>query len=83
MIAITELGNTKVGVTVTIVALLWLMCKRAWRTAAYWLIEHDELLFESQPPMLVWQPERIQQQYEFESIHKRVLKKVLKRTGTP
>lgn len=38
MIAITELGDTKVVVTVTIVVLLWLMWKRAWRTAAYWLV---------------------------------------------
>ncbi len=38
MIAITELGDTKVVVAVTIAVLLWLMCKRAWRTAAYWLI---------------------------------------------
>jgi undecaprenyl-diphosphatase len=38
MIAITELGDTKVVVAVTIVVLLWLMWKRAWRTAAYWLV---------------------------------------------
>ncbi|CAN7562267.1 MULTISPECIES: bifunctional DedA family/phosphatase PAP2 family protein [unclassified Pseudomonas] len=38
MIAITELGDTKVVLAVTIVVLLWLMWKRAWRTAAYWLI---------------------------------------------
>ncbi|QZB01026.1 VTT domain-containing protein [Pseudomonas mandelii] len=38
MIAITELGDTTVVVAVTIVVLLWLMWKRAWRTAAYWLI---------------------------------------------
>lgn len=33
--------------------------------------------------MLVWRPERIHQQYEFESSRKKVLKKVLKRTGSP
>ncbi|MDY7560685.1 photosystem II protein Y [Pseudomonas sp. CCC3.2] len=38
MIAITELGDTKVVVPVTVVVLLWLMWKRARRTAAYWLI---------------------------------------------
>lgn len=38
MIAITELGDTKVVVAVTIVVLLWLLWKRAWRTAAYWLV---------------------------------------------
>jgi undecaprenyl-diphosphatase len=38
MIAITEVGDTKVVVAVTIVVLLWFMCKRAWRTAAYWLV---------------------------------------------
>lgn len=38
MIAITELGDTKVVMAVTIVVLLWLMWKRAWRTAAYWLV---------------------------------------------
>ncbi|KAA0983962.1 phosphatase PAP2 family protein [Pseudomonas sp. ANT_J28] len=38
MIAITELGDTKVVVAVTIVVLLWLMWKRAWRTAFYWLV---------------------------------------------
>ena len=38
MIAITELGDTKVVVAVTIVVLLWLMWKRAWRTATYWLV---------------------------------------------
>jgi len=38
MIAITELGDTKVVAAVTLVVLLWLMYKRAWRTAAYWLI---------------------------------------------
>ncbi|MFL1481891.1 MULTISPECIES: bifunctional DedA family/phosphatase PAP2 family protein [Pseudomonas] len=38
MIAITELGDTTVVVAVTIVVLLWLMWKRAWRTATYWLV---------------------------------------------
>ncbi|BFT65056.1 VTT domain-containing protein [Pseudomonas moorei] len=38
MIAITELGDTTVVAAVTMVVLLWLMWKRAWRTAAYWLI---------------------------------------------
>ncbi|MCS3839033.1 undecaprenyl-diphosphatase [Pseudomonas sp. JAI111] len=38
MIAITELGDTKVVMAVTIVVLLWLMWKRVWRTAAYWLV---------------------------------------------
>jgi undecaprenyl-diphosphatase len=38
MIAITELGDTKVVVVVMIVVLLWLLWKRAWRTAAYWLV---------------------------------------------
>jgi membrane protein DedA with SNARE-associated domain/membrane-associated phospholipid phosphatase len=38
MIAITELGDTTVVVAVTMVVLLWLMWKRAWRTATYWLV---------------------------------------------
>ncbi|MFW0754084.1 VTT domain-containing protein [Pseudomonas sp. H11T01] len=38
MIAITELGDTTVVVAVTMVVLLWLLWKRAWRTAAYWLV---------------------------------------------
>ncbi|KAA0977731.1 phosphatase PAP2 family protein [Pseudomonas sp. ANT_J28] len=38
MIAITELGDTTVVMTVMIVVVLWLMWKRAWRTAAYWLV---------------------------------------------
>ncbi|TPG78571.1 phosphatase PAP2 family protein [Pseudomonas arsenicoxydans] len=37
MIAITELGDTTVVVAVTMVVLLWLLWKRAWRTATYWL----------------------------------------------
>ncbi|MGV8920595.1 MAG: phosphatase PAP2 family protein [Pseudomonas sp.] len=38
IIAITELGDTTVVVAVTIVVWLWLTWKRAWSTAAYWLI---------------------------------------------
>lgn len=38
MIAITELGDTQVVMAVTMVVLLWLMWKRAWRTATYWLV---------------------------------------------
>jgi undecaprenyl-diphosphatase len=38
MIAITELGDTAVVVAVTIIVFLWLAWKRAWRTAAYWLV---------------------------------------------
>jgi membrane protein DedA with SNARE-associated domain/membrane-associated phospholipid phosphatase len=38
MIAITELGDTKVVVAVTSVVSLWLLWRRAWRTAAYWLV---------------------------------------------
>jgi undecaprenyl-diphosphatase len=38
MIAITELGDTTVVMAVTMVVLLWLLWKRAWRTAAYWLV---------------------------------------------
>jgi undecaprenyl-diphosphatase len=41
MIAITELSDTKVVVAVMIVVLLWLLWKRAWRTAAYWLVAID------------------------------------------
>jgi undecaprenyl-diphosphatase len=37
MIAITELGDTAVVLPVTIIVLLWLAWRRAWRTAAYWL----------------------------------------------
>lgn len=37
MIAITELGDTVVVASVTIIVFLWLAWKRAWRTAAYWL----------------------------------------------
>jgi undecaprenyl-diphosphatase len=38
MIAITELGDTLVVVAVTTAVLLWLLWKRAWRTAIYWLV---------------------------------------------
>jgi len=38
MIAITELGDTIVVVVVTIIVFLWLAWRRAWRTAAYWLV---------------------------------------------
>ena len=38
MIAVTELGDTIVVVAVTIIVFLWLAWKRAWRTAAYWLV---------------------------------------------
>jgi undecaprenyl-diphosphatase len=38
MIGITELGDTKVVVAVTAIVLLWLVWKRAWRTAAFWLV---------------------------------------------
>ncbi|WP_370676945.1 VTT domain-containing protein [Pleomorphomonas sp. PLEO] len=38
MIGITELGDPKVVVAVTAVVFLWLAWKRAWHTAAFWLI---------------------------------------------
>lgn len=38
---------------------------------------HGELLLESQHLMLAWRPEGIQQQYEFESVLKRDLKRDL------
>ncbi len=38
MVAITELGDTAVVVSVTIIMFLWLAWKRAWRTAIYWLV---------------------------------------------
>jgi membrane protein DedA with SNARE-associated domain/membrane-associated phospholipid phosphatase len=38
MIAITELGDTTVVIAVTAAVLLWLLARRAWRTAAYWLV---------------------------------------------
>lgn len=37
MVAVTELGDSSVVVTVTIVVLLWLAWHGAWRTAAYWV----------------------------------------------
>lgn len=37
MIAMTELGDTIVVVAVTVAIFLWLVWKRAWRTAAYWI----------------------------------------------
>lgn len=36
LIGITELGDTVVTTSVTIVVLLWLSWQRAWRTAIYW-----------------------------------------------
>jgi len=36
MIAITELGDTAVVLPITIIVLLWLVLKRAWRTAGRW-----------------------------------------------
>ncbi len=36
MIAITELGDTAVALSVTVVVFLWFAWRRAWRTAAYW-----------------------------------------------
>lgn len=38
MIGITELGDTKVVVAVTAIVFLWLLWKRAWRTAVFWLV---------------------------------------------
>ncbi|QND44531.1 phosphatase PAP2 family protein (plasmid) [Rhizobium lusitanum] len=38
MVAVTELGDTKVVVALTAVVLLWLAWQRAWRTAAFWLV---------------------------------------------
>lgn len=38
MIAITELGDTTVVVIVTVTVFGWLVWKRAWRTAVYWLV---------------------------------------------
>jgi undecaprenyl-diphosphatase len=35
MIAITELGDTVVVVAMTSIVLLWLVWKRAWRTAVF------------------------------------------------
>jgi membrane protein DedA with SNARE-associated domain/membrane-associated phospholipid phosphatase len=38
MIAVTELGDTVVVTAVTAAVLLWLLWRRAWRTAVYWLV---------------------------------------------
>lgn len=38
MLVLTELGDTVVVLAVTAAVLLWLGWKRAWRTAAYWLV---------------------------------------------
>lgn len=38
MIAITEIGDTTVVVAVTFIVFLWLVWKRAWHTATYWLV---------------------------------------------
>lgn len=38
MLVLTELGDTIVVIVVTAAVLLWLAWKRAWRTAAYWLV---------------------------------------------
>ncbi|MDI7860969.1 VTT domain-containing protein [Rhizobiaceae bacterium n13] len=37
MVGVTELGDTRVVIAVTAAVLLWLVWKRAWGTAAYWL----------------------------------------------
>jgi len=37
MLVLTELGDTVVVVTVTAAVLLWLVWRRAWRPAAFWL----------------------------------------------
>ncbi|WP_018898076.1 bifunctional DedA family/phosphatase PAP2 family protein [Rhizobium sp. 2MFCol3.1] len=38
MIAVTELGDTRVVVAVTAVVFAWLAWSRAWRAAAFWLL---------------------------------------------
>ena len=38
MIGITELGDIRVVVAVTAIVFLWLLWKRAWRTAVFWLV---------------------------------------------
>ncbi|MGX5829930.1 VTT domain-containing protein [Mesorhizobium sp. 43Arga] len=38
VLVLTELGDTVVVIAVTAAVLLWLVWKRAWRTAAYWLV---------------------------------------------
>lgn len=37
MLVVTELGDTVVVLAITVAVLLWLVWKRNWRTAAYWL----------------------------------------------
>lgn len=37
MIALTELGDAEVTLPIITVVLLWLLWKRAWRSAAYWI----------------------------------------------
>ncbi len=37
MVAFSELGDAVVGLTVVIAVLLWMLWKRAWREALYWL----------------------------------------------
>lgn len=37
MLAVTELGDTVVVMAMTIAVLLWLVWRRAWRSAAFWL----------------------------------------------
>lgn len=37
LIAVTELGDSSVVISVTIAGLLWLVLQRAWWTAAYWI----------------------------------------------
>lgn len=37
MLVVTELGDTVVVVAVTVAVLLWLLWKRCWRSASYWL----------------------------------------------
>ncbi len=38
MIAVTELGDTAVSVAVSAAVLLWLLSRRAWRTAGHWVV---------------------------------------------
>ncbi len=38
MIAITEIGDATVVVSVALAVLVWLLVRRAWRTAAYWTV---------------------------------------------
>jgi len=37
MVAITELGDPIVVISITVAVLLWLLSQRAWRTALYWV----------------------------------------------